>query len=103
MRSPLGITSKAIDLPVDEEKESPTVSAEEQAREDRMERTRQRVKELLKDPEFMASLRSIDSTSSPERDEEFLRRLEEGEFRRAVNIRLYGRDFGDPSEDPDGE
>lgn len=81
------------------------VSAEEQAREARIERTRQRAKELMRDPEFAASLRSSSTTERvmSEEDRDLLRLLNEGEFRREVNIRLYGRDFDNPPKSRDGE
>ena len=87
------------------EGESAPITAEEQAREARIEGTRQRAKELLSDPEFIAAIRSSCTTVNPmsEEDADLLRRLNEGEFRRELNIRLYGRDWDKRSEDRDGE
>jgi hypothetical protein len=88
-----------------DEEESVKVSAEEQAREARIERTGQRAKELMRDPEFVASLRSSGAAERvmSEEDTDILRRLNEGEFRREANIRLYGRDFDNPPNSRDGE
>jgi hypothetical protein len=80
-------------------------AAEDQARQARIVSTRQRAKELLKDPEFVASLRSscITGKALSEEDADLLKRLNEGEFRREANIRLYGREFENSSEDRNSE
>jgi hypothetical protein len=100
MRSPFRITTKSKNtIPRRSEwreREPVTISAEEQAREARIERTRQRVKELQKDPEFLATLRSIEASVdvSTEMDLDLIRRLDEGEFRREATLRRYGHEFG---------
>jgi len=82
------------------EDSAPVVGARE--REARIERTRQRVRELGEHPEIVA-LREIDEIGDQflDENEDLVQDLEAGEFRREAIIRRYGQAFADSLKRPD--